>query len=400
MAWTSRGPPTRPKPYDLAESAGAHWIRFPLRWDQIEPSRSEPAEYNWEVYDAVFSALHDRGLQIMLTVRDNPAWAGDTSCGPLGEAGQNALAQMLDAAARRYSAEAYDIHHWELYNEPDNRTTEYGSQGGCWGDEPAAYAELLALAHDAISAADPDATIIFGGLALEKLDGDPFNVSFLEQVLEAGGADHFDWMNFHYYPAFSYRWDRYGAGVQGKASYVREVMEKAGIEKPVICSEIGQPNAGPVEEGYSDEKTMGLLYREMARAISADLEAIIWHKLVDRNKETRLYGLYTPELEAKPAAATFQTLTAALANARFAGRLDATESGNKRIEGYRFDLDDDTYSTLLIAWNTAEEGAVEMSLPTTEAVMTDIFGQKTALGPADSDELLVELSANPVLITY
>jgi hypothetical protein len=393
-------------PYDLADAAGARWIRFPLRWDQVEPRRQDPARYRWDNYDAIFAALHARGFRVMLTVRDNPRWAADTSCGPLHAAGQIAFAQMLDAAARRYSVEGYDIHHWEFYNEPDNRSLQYGSQGGCWGDAPAAYAEMLALAHDAIEAADPDATIILGGLALEKIEGDPFNLDFLQQVLDAGGAAHFDWMNFHYYPAFSYRWDRYGVGVQGKASYVRGMLQKAGVEKPVICSEIGQPSAGPANESYSDEKTMALIYRELARAISADLEAIIWHKLVDRPGESRLYGLLTPELEAKPAYATYRALTTALAHARFAGPLSAAESGSKQIEAYRFALDDGPHDTLLIAWNTAEDGQVAMVLPATEATVTDIYGQETVLPSADSastgklGELRITLSSSPVLIAY
>lgn len=393
---------------DLIDQSGAHWIRIPLRWTVLEPKRVDPPKYRWHKYDDAMSQLSGRGFRVILTLRDNPKWAADSACGPLNETGKVAFAEMLDALVRRYSAEPSGIRHWELYNEPDNRAEAFGSQGGCWGDAPAAYAEMLEIAYAAIKGADPDATVLFGGVALEKLEGDPFNVRFLEEVLEAGGGDYFDWMNFHYYPAFSYRWDKFGRGVEGKANYVRKVMRDAGVDKPLICSEIGQPSAGPADEGYSDERTMAQIYKGFARAIAANLETAIWHKLEDRPTDERLYGLLDEGLEPKPAYATYQALARQLSDAYFVGVMGDEETGSDIIEAYRFSLSGtDRHNTLLIVWRENEGPDVAMQIPAAQAVVIDTAGRETVIADGDAGDLnektgslAIGISTEPVLIRY
>ena len=400
-------PPESDAVYDLAQATGAGWVRYPLRWNELEPRRREPARYRWRAYDPILEELHARGFQVILTVRDNPGWAAETICGPLNEEGVPAFAEMLSAAVERYAVEPYGVKHWELYNEPDNRAAEFTSQGGCWGDAPAKYAELLRIAYRAIKTADPGATVIFGGLALEKLEGDPFNVAFLEQTLAAGAGEHFDWMNFHYYPAFSYRWDDFGAGIAGKAAYVRDVMLQAGVDRPLMCGEIGQPNVGPDAEGYSDEKTMALVYQELARAAPARLEAVIWHKLLDRPGEERLYGLVAPDEQPKPAYGAFQSLVRALEGARFVGTLGEEEAGSSDMEGYRFRLDGEPSGTLLIAWSKADTKRTTLTISAASVSVIDSAGRETVIQDGDAgdanrqaNKIGVDVSHGPVMIRY
>lgn len=394
--------------FDLAQATGAHWARYPIRWRQLEPKRTTPPTYQWSYYDKAVHELSRRGFEIVLTIRDNPKWASDTLCGPLNEEGKQALGQMVTELVHRYAVEPYRVKHWELYNEPDNADpVGFGELGGCWGNAPAAYAEMLKIAYEAIKGADPEAIVIFGGLALEKFEDSPFDVEFLPKVLKAGGGPYFDWINFHYYPAFSYRWDKYGRGVEGKAAYVRKLLRDAGLEKPVACSEIGQPSAGPAAEGYSDERTMAQVFKGFAQALSADLQFAIWYILDDQPNDVRMYGLLGPGLQPKPAYRTYQILAQALASAYFERVLSAEETGDKRIEAYRFAVSGGEYRTLLIAWRVDEGPALALPIPAGQVLLTDVAGQETLiteggegdLNPA-AGALSIGISSAPLLIRY
>lgn len=389
---------------ELAAGTGARWVRVPLRWRTIQPRQATPPAYRFDTYDTLLSALHSRGFQVILTVRDNPTWAADTSCGPLNTAGQEAFLRFLKEAVSHYGQAPYEVHHWELYNEPDNTDAEkYGAQGGCWGDTPAAYAELLRRAYPVIKGADPQAVVIFGGLALEQIEGNPFNVHFLEQALDAGAGPYFDWANFHYYPAFSYRWDRFGRGIQGKHAYIRDILKKAGLDKQVMCSELGQPTAGPAAEGYSDKKTADEMVRSYVRAVWAGMPAAIWHKLQDRPGEVRLYGLVDAGGAPKPAYRTYQLLSQYLSRAHFREELSVSEP----LEAYEFDYQGDGASRLVIAWRNGDGPAVPLSIPAPRALVVQSTGEETVIRSqhggdksTTSGNLVITIDTRPLIVLY
>src|SRR5690606_37440919 len=118
------------------------------------------------------------------------------------------------------------VKHWELYNEPDAGS---GPEGGGWGFNANRYAQMLQAVYPAVKAADSEAQIVFGGLAYDNFVTGPgtgiFVRDFLDKVLDAGGGDYFDVINFHYYPFNNYRrnWtESQSSGLIGKA---REILE-------------------------------------------------------------------------------------------------------------------------------------------------------------------------------
>ncbi|MGC8825466.1 MAG: cellulase family glycosylhydrolase [Anaerolineae bacterium] len=391
---------------ELAAGTGARWVRVPLRWRTIEPRQAVPPAYRFDIYDKLLSALRRRGFQIILTVRDNPTWSADTDCGPLNAAGQEAFLRFLKEAVARYHQPPYEVQHWELYNEPDNTDAEtYGAQGGCWGNAPAAYAELLRQAYPVIKGVDPQAVVIFGGLALEQIEGNPFNVHFLEQALDAGAGPHFDWANFHYYPAFSYRWERFGRGIQGKAAYIQGILAKTGAAKPVICSEMGQPTAGPAAEGYSDQKTADEMVRSYARAVWAGMPAAVWHKLQDRSGEARLYGLVDAGGAPKPAYRTFQLLSQHLSRAYFRGEPSVPSAGP--LEAYASEYEGEGFTHLVIAWRNGEGPAIPLSIPAPRALIVQSTGEEIEAHEGGSGDttpsskgITVQISSHPLILLY
>ena len=81
------------------------------------------------------------------------------------------------------------VRHWEIWNEPD--LTQF------WSGTVAEYYRLLEVAYPLIKSADPEATVILGGLAFfEEPD-------WLSDLLVQTGGDpakaYFDVVSFHYY---------------------------------------------------------------------------------------------------------------------------------------------------------------------------------------------------------
>jgi hypothetical protein len=73
---------------------------------------------------------------------------------------------------------------WEIWNEEDSAAWWSG------GPDPAAYAQLLKATYPVVKAADPNATVVLGGLV-----GNDY--PFLEGVYQAGGKGYFDAVGVH-----------------------------------------------------------------------------------------------------------------------------------------------------------------------------------------------------------
>jgi hypothetical protein len=88
------------------------------------------------------------------------------------------------------------IRHWEIWNEPDLNQF--------WSGTVEEYYRLLEVAYQAIKSADPEATVLLGGLAFFE------KPNWLSDLLAQIGGDpakaYFDVLSFHYY------WSIYGTG--------------------------------------------------------------------------------------------------------------------------------------------------------------------------------------------
>ncbi len=113
------------------------------------------------------------------------------------------------------------ITYFEMYNEPDGNSLPEVRR---WGHYGARYAQMLAAIYPAIKTANPNAKVLLGGIAYDGFEdkGGQFVRSFLDDVLNAGGGDYFDIMNFHAYPAFRGSWTPgKGSGLLEKANAIR-----------------------------------------------------------------------------------------------------------------------------------------------------------------------------------
>jgi len=288
----------------IAIDAGISWISgIWLSWRSIEPDNrdliNDPQSGIWSAYDHILSNIVEAsGLIPLVEVNVNPPWAASTDCGPIDIVPLSEFAEFVWAAAERYDGDGdYDgngldegpimpnVKYWEFYNEPDfdpDNTIQLYDHGGCFGNNGAAYGEMLKAVYPAVKEANPEAQIVFGGVAHDRFtpksrpswypqrwEG-PFNYNFINDVLlhlythygSKPRFPYFDIMSFHYYNDFCDAWNGanlpYNQDLIGKATYLREnILAPYGLsEMPLICSEIGIPSAPTDQwtERYSDPR--------------------------------------------------------------------------------------------------------------------------------------------------
>ena len=391
-------------------AAGVKWVRQDVYWNQIEasndngdPSVWDDGAVNWGAHDQRFGNAASAGFAILVNISKNPTWAASTTCGRIDRTSLDEFGEFVRALVNRYKGPPYNVKYWELYNEPDIKVADpYGGwYGGCWGNDGAAYAQMLAVAEAAIHGADPEAKVLMGPLAYEWWNNDFFNSGidpsitpgptewpspiqgaefpdFFEDVLNNGGGDHFDVMSFHSYIVFHPRWDLPDDGslaggvayepacsgstdlfkrpqegdILGKMTYLRKRLMKHDAsygDKPFILGEMGR-RSDSGQKMYqqsclggdvpgSDEQQSRYTVQGNVRAMAAGVEAAIWYTLVDY-PDGREYGLLDTALNPKPAYWAYKTATDELMEAEYDHQMTEGETGWTDVEGYEFRMPD------------------------------------------------------------
>jgi hypothetical protein len=390
----------------LGAKAGARWIRNDLNWSNVEPQNTIPESFRWSsTLDAWLAEVSSYGIKVILTVRSNPSWAATYAGGPIDLVEIGEFVEFMEAAVARYSVPPYNVEYWEFYNEPDNGSEFYAEAGwGYWGNEPEAYADMLAAVYGPMKAVDPEAQIVFGGIAYDRWDsmGGPFVELFLDGVLFHGGGDYFDVMNFHYYPSFHHNWDEYGQGIIGKATYIQDKLAFYAVPpKPLICTEAGLWSSVGPEPGGSDELQSRYVVQLFTRSMATDLQTTIWFQFVDDGElGSWTFGLLDPELNPKLSYYAYQVVAQNLAPTDYERTLTSGETGSEEIEAYQF-IKADGVGRVVVAW-TNDELVHSMPLQTAELTVVDKFGTEATIRDGDDGQwdgyVHVDIGPSPLYV--
>lgn len=296
---------------DVIAQSGAGWVREDLHWWRIQP---DPNTWDWSFSDQAMRELIRRKINIVGVLGHPPGWAtpfpGDDPAGiSFYPPNYRRFAVFARAVAQRYGRY---IHHWEIWNEPDNALF--------WkpAPDPAAYAELLIQTSAAIRDVRPDAQILIGGF-------NPFDTEFVRRVAEAGAWNSFDILAIHPYvdPAAPE-----AADIAGAADGVRALAARFG-PKPIWATEVGW-SSGPGDHdpiGVVDEQTQAnYLVRATLLLWRAGVERVFWYTLKDDPGNP--YGLValgegqSDYTRLKPAFFAFSTLGRQIAGAEFVALRD------------------------------------------------------------------------------
>ena len=317
--------PVGAQEYALGRLAGASWNRWPLYWFNEEIS---PQQFDWTAADqTILSDVNEQFKSNVILLGTPPFYTTSSAPiereatvvrpGPLSlfapEAAtpvglydpiftdgtdrpgvgkainpQNHWAWFVYTAVNRYKpggvlAQAHGwtagqgATHWEMWNEPDLDIF--------WDSSLPDYARLLKVGYLAAKQADPQAVILFGGLAnnFEKLN-------YYRDVLAIYAQDSMAASHNHYHDilathSYFYAWQSWYHVYRAKNG-----MRDYGFDKPIWLNEHGVPAwndyPGPVwDSGSGLRATMteqaDYLIQSAFYAASAGVEAIFHFQLFD-----------------------------------------------------------------------------------------------------------------------
>jgi len=351
---------------DRAGELGTRWYRLHrISWRAIQPEEGGP--YDWSVldsFDGELRSLRQAGFTPVVVVHHSPYWAtindpSPTDCGAIRADKFDEFAAFMQAVVARYKQPEFNVHYWELGNEPDVDPTLVAADSvfGCWGDmdDPyyggRHYGEMLQVVYPAIKAIDRQAQVLVGGLLLGKPNttvppGQGRPELFLQGILEAGAAPYFDILPYHAHPVYLGQaadydnglpspWRTRGGWTLGKARFLREMMAVYGVDKPLFLGETAlgcesaywtcDPPPADFFEAQAD-----FVVRTFARDLSEKIEALIWYTL--DGPGWRSTGLLDPDNNPRPVYYAYQQLVIRLQN----GEFDQAVDYGPGIEAYRF----------------------------------------------------------------
>jgi len=358
--------------FDKLSNAGAASTRYShLSWDRLEPTNTTADNFHWELYDQLMADYGEQGLSPIIIICDIPSWAGPIQSGPFNDAARGDFAEFVGAVVNRYSPPPYNIKYWELFNEPDGTKPDYWAIINTWGYYGKEYALMLKAVYPAVKAADPAARVVIGGLAYDNFvngESGNFYQRFINDVIENGGADYFDIMNFHYYYFAHETW----GNIIGKVDHLKSVLSWYGISKPMICSEVGI---------WGDETNLALQARYVpkvySRGFAAGLASILWFPLSTEAGHIFDGGLMREEdLSAKPAYISYQTMTSELGDYIYSA---VVETGAGNLEGYEF-ISAATGKSKYVIW--AQEG--------TSGYMTFLYAKIRVVSIDGSEHFIID----------
>jgi hypothetical protein len=403
-----------PATLDMLKASGAGAVRMYLSWNRVEPSNVPPTQYNWAAYDQSFKALAERGLQPITVIQDCPTWACSRTDGPIRAERVGDFVEFMGALTARYSKAAYNAHYWEFWNEPDS-TASAGGINYNWGMYGARYAAMLGAVRPAMKAADPAAQLVLGGVAYDNFQesGGPFYRRFVDDVLDAGGGQHLDAFNFHYYVQ-NIHWCSFTA----KLNELRAKLKARGLNLPIMSTETGytsDPNFGS-----SDDTQSLYVAQAYAQTAGEGMLSTTWFLIKDFNTNVpgwqifQKSGLIDRAGAPKPSHQSYKVAVAQIGQRPPVRALGAAEGVAGTMRGYELAGDAAHSGPLWVVWawdlspNTASCGAAPPARDFTIASrlapnvrrVLDIYGQSLSTRSRPDGSLVFSLDARPVYIEW
>jgi hypothetical protein len=423
---------------DNAVNLNMKWARLgtQISWRELQPNPGDPIQ--WHLLDSFedeLRGLRSAGITPIVVIRDSPHWAvipnarldgQPTSCGPIATEYFDDFANFLRQMVNRYKTTEFNVHDWELGNEPDVDPNlvppDYGF--GCWGDVTDLdyyggmhYGEMLKVVTPVIRSEDPAVRVHVGGLLLSSPDttspgaGKPER--FLRGILAAGAAPYFDILPYHWHPSYwniyadydnaaNSPWDVLGGGTVGKARYLRQLMSEFGVDKPLFLNETGFGCIGPDErsdtpwcvppidpESEFFNNQADHLVRSYTRALSENVMGMIWYTLTGPG--WRNSGLLDDSQNPRPAYDAYQVMIAQLQYARYQAPVDYGAG----IEAYAFKRQ---LERVDVVWAINPAANIDVLIPDADFVAAYAQDGSLLTPPLNGADRQIEVKFSPVYI--
>ena len=358
-----------PKFNPLLEKAGVKWLRGFYEWQTIQPRQGE---WNWKPMDDLVANSRANRIHLTSGFAYFATWAsadGGTRKFPIKD-----MQYWHDYVAGLVTRYQKDIKYWEVWNEFNGSFAVNGT--------PKIYAELVRDAYDTAKKIDPTAKICMSVAN--------FDVGFLDAVIKAGAADHFDYICVHPYENLAAVADNGEVGFLSMAGSLRQMLaaNKQRADIPLWITEIGL--SAPIKpDPIADRLQAEALAKAYLLSIVSGFQRIFWFEArgPSYGKGMDDLGIIRADWTPRPSYEALKTMTGALGQQpRYLGWLNLDNGG------YGF-LFLGQGGDVLVAWSPPKEK--HKAKFTGDVRITDLAGNVSLL-TAGQELTLTEI---PVLIT-
>ncbi len=145
---------------DRMRRAGMTYVRFDVSWRNMEPTKGSLRYF--DKLDTILNAISARGMSLTMAVIDTPGWANGWRDAHYPPTYMSDYAWFVAALARHNAWRSGMV--YEVWNEEDD------PHWWTSGPNVARYTSMLRAAYPAIKSADPDATVLVGGILANDIN--------------------------------------------------------------------------------------------------------------------------------------------------------------------------------------------------------------------------------------
>jgi hypothetical protein len=114
--------------FDEIEAFGVHWIRVVLYWNRVAPTPNrrsrpdarltDPASYDWTIYERVIAEARARGIRVLVTPSGPvPRWVTLTRQNHVDYPSPTYFYRFMKAVGRQFGDR---VRYWSIWNEPNH----------------------------------------------------------------------------------------------------------------------------------------------------------------------------------------------------------------------------------------------------------------------------------------
>ena len=357
-----------------ARMAGVTWVRERADWRTYEPSKGT---YDFTSTEAVYRAIDKAGLKNLAMICAAPSWATDPT-GAQGMAGGFANTQLEIYQTTKAMAEYYAgiVDAWELWNESDH---------GFALETAELYAAWYKAAALGVLAADPNATVSFGGFCQPDANIDYVHLSMLNDLMSYSSI-----FNYHAHTAQSTQIPDFSRLPMVEGTYGTLTHYNA-HNKPVWLTEAGLKIMSTTP---SDDQVLAqapYIVTSTVQSLAMGSDKHFWFVLAPYTEAGGDFGTFSSDLQPRPTLAAEATMTRVLGQGKYLGELCDVPDG---AYGYVFYTGSRAASVLWAAQPTAYAFDAEQAV-----IVTDMMGTDRLVKP-ENGKITLEIGVDPVFVTY
>ncbi|MEO6063296.1 MAG: hypothetical protein ABIQ99_15285 [Thermoflexales bacterium] len=379
----SNYPDNNPGSYTSAKIAGASHDRVTFSM------AASITGTGWVDYDRLIAAATRQNIEVLGTLVEPSAPACDTGirygiwCVPRGlqlpwnNAG-NLWSNWVFQTVTRFKSK---VHAWEVWNEPNI---------DFWSGSNAQYALLLKRSYQAIKAADPTATVVFGGIFrgvnIDRTLG-IWNALVTDREAKANNY-FFDVMGYHLY-------DGGHCSTFDEIGFMKASMPAALQSKAWWITESGVRVRDLATDGFANPaQQSSWVIANYAYALFKDIKRYYLWRATDAGDVDQPWGLLTDAGAPRPAFAAYQVAAQRLPTTFNWAERHFDESNPGRT-AQRITFFGTPLGRVSVFWNT---GHATQTLTTPAAVMTGTYyfqDGSSASAPASNGARVLQLPPAP-----